>query len=133
MERFGNVGVASPRLLNVDGSIQPCAAPFPSPFVSAAMQAPTSFVVPDRWRVRTGTRWSHARTSLVPWIKGAALMVRRDAWEELNGFSEPAYLSGEDLDFCWRARRSGYQTLYVHDVAVEHLRQCSYRPDVERC
>lgn len=40
-------------------------------------------------------------------VTGACLMVRRDAWEALGGFSD-AYMNGcEDVDLCLRARAAG--------------------------
>jgi GT2 family glycosyltransferase len=52
---------------------------------------------------------------------GAFLMVRRDVWQELNGFDERFYpLWFEDVDFCWRAREKGYRMCYTPDAVVKH-------------
>ena len=53
---------------------------------------------------------------------GAFLMARRDVWEHLGGFDEdfhPVWF--EDVDFCERAARAGYQIEYVPQVRAEHL------------
>jgi len=52
---------------------------------------------------------------------GAFLMVRRDVWEKLGGFDEdfhPVWF--EDVDFCQRAKDSGYRIEYVPDVKAAH-------------
>jgi GT2 family glycosyltransferase len=44
---------------------------------------------------------------------GAALMIRRDAWDELDGFDDSYFLYGEDLELGLRLRLTG------HGVGVE--------------
>ena len=52
---------------------------------------------------------------------GAFLMVRRDVWQELNGFDERFHpLWFEDVDFCWRARQRGYRMRYTPDAVAKH-------------
>jgi len=52
---------------------------------------------------------------------GAFLMIRRDVWQELNGFDERFYpLWFEDVDFCWRARERGYRMCYTPDAVAKH-------------
>ncbi len=52
---------------------------------------------------------------------GAFLMIRRDAWQELNGFDERFYpLWFEDVDFCWRARQRGYRMCYTPKAVAKH-------------
>jgi N-acetylglucosaminyl-diphospho-decaprenol L-rhamnosyltransferase len=52
---------------------------------------------------------------------GAFLMIRRDVWQELNGFDERFYpLWFEDVDFCWRARQRGYRMRYTPDAVAKH-------------
>jgi N-acetylglucosaminyl-diphospho-decaprenol L-rhamnosyltransferase len=52
---------------------------------------------------------------------GAFLMIRRDVWQELNGFDErfcPLWF--EDVDFCWRARQKGYRMCYTPYAVAKH-------------
>jgi GT2 family glycosyltransferase len=52
---------------------------------------------------------------------GAFLMIRRDVWQELNGFDErfcPLWF--EDVDFCWRSRQEGYRMCYTPDAVAKH-------------
>src|SRR5580658_8173560 len=52
---------------------------------------------------------------------GAFLMVRRDVWQELNGFDERFHpLWFEDVDFCWRARQRGYRMRYTPGAVAKH-------------
>lgn len=52
---------------------------------------------------------------------GAFLMIRRDVWQELNGFDERFHpLWFEDVDFCWRARQKGYRMCYTPYAVAKH-------------
>jgi GT2 family glycosyltransferase len=114
------VGVAAPRLVNDDGSLQPSAAPFPTFWPTLTMVTGLAHVLPDRIACRVGTRWSHDRSRDVPWVRGAALMIRSDLWLELGGFREDRLLYAEDLDICWRAARAGAATRYCAEAAFIH-------------
>ena len=56
----------------------------------------------------------------VDWISGGCMIVRRDAWTTVGGFSERWFMYGEDIDFCYRLNRYGYEVLLNQDVAVFH-------------
>lgn len=52
---------------------------------------------------------------------GAALLLRRDAFESIGGFDprfEPAYY--EDVDLCFRLRAAGWATQFEPDAVVTH-------------
>lgn len=52
---------------------------------------------------------------------GAALLVRRDAFERLGGFDESYFAYYEESDLCWRARLVGYEVGVAAGVVVEHV------------
>jgi N-acetylglucosaminyl-diphospho-decaprenol L-rhamnosyltransferase len=119
------VGVAAPRLVNDDGSLQPSAAPFPTLWPTLTMVTGLAHILPDIIAPRVGTRWSHGRSRDVPWVKGAALMIRPELWNRLGGFTEDRLLYAEDLDICWRAARLGAATRYYADVSFVHTDDAS--------
>jgi GT2 family glycosyltransferase len=57
------------------------------------------------------------------YVTGAAFAIRREVVERIGGFDEgfyPAYY--EETDFCYRARRAGFETIYAPAARVRHLR-----------
>ncbi|MGH1365023.1 MAG: glycosyltransferase [Calditrichia bacterium] len=80
-----------------------------------------------------GNGWNFGRNMLaedprfnylreVDYCSGAALMVRRNLWDELGGFDEryaPAYY--EDTDLCFGVRKLGYKVYYQPNSVVVHL------------
>lgn len=57
--------------------------------------------------------------SPVPYVPTAALVVRRRALEELDGFDE-ALTVGEDVDFVWRLEAAGWSVRYEPRAVVRH-------------
>jgi GT2 family glycosyltransferase/glycosyltransferase involved in cell wall biosynthesis len=57
----------------------------------------------------------------VDYCSGAALMVRKDLWDQIGGFDDrfaPAYY--EDTDLCFEIRRRGYKVYYQPKSVVVH-------------
>jgi GT2 family glycosyltransferase len=52
---------------------------------------------------------------------GAALLIRRDLFEDLDGFDERFFCYNEDVDLAYRARLAGHVTVQLRDAAVDHL------------
>jgi N-acetylglucosaminyl-diphospho-decaprenol L-rhamnosyltransferase len=55
-------------------------------------------------------------------VPGAAMMVRRVAWQALGGFDERFFLYWEDTDLCWRAWLLGWRVLEDVEAHVYHER-----------
>jgi GT2 family glycosyltransferase len=55
------------------------------------------------------------------YARGAAIVVRRNVFELLNGFDEDYFIYYEETDFCWRARLLGYRVVTVPTARVYHL------------
>jgi GT2 family glycosyltransferase len=51
---------------------------------------------------------------------GAAMLVRRDRFQQLGGFDETFFLDWEDLDLCWRAWLRGWPAVYVPAAWLRH-------------
>jgi GT2 family glycosyltransferase len=55
-------------------------------------------------------------------ISGAFMLVRREAMEQVGLLDEGYFLHCDDLDWCMRFRRAGWQILFVPDVEVVHYK-----------
>jgi len=53
-------------------------------------------------------------------VSGAALLVRRAAWEQLGGLTERFFLYHDDVDLAWRARLLGWTVRFVPAATVRH-------------
>ncbi len=57
----------------------------------------------------------------VAWASGAAMAVRMDLFMDLGGFDADYFAHMEEIDWCWRAQRAGYQLLTVPSSTVYHV------------
>ncbi|MCI0921330.1 glycosyltransferase family 2 protein [Sphingobacterium rhinopitheci] len=55
------------------------------------------------------------------WATGAALFIRAQVWKELNGFDADFFAHMEEIDLCWRLKKSGYKVGYCPDSIVYHV------------
>jgi GT2 family glycosyltransferase len=55
------------------------------------------------------------------WVSGAAMMVRREVFESVGLLDESFFLYYEEVDFCRRARRAGWECWYTPAGRVVHL------------
>lgn len=53
-------------------------------------------------------------------VNSAGMLVRRDAWEHLEGFDEALPGIGDDLDLCWRNRLAGHRVVVVPRARMFH-------------
>jgi GT2 family glycosyltransferase len=118
------VGAAGALVQESDGSVQASARRFPG--------LTTAFAGRSSWLTRTWpeNRWTRqnlvardaARGPIeVDWVSGACMMIRRDAFESVDGFDEHFFLYWEDADFCFRLKRAGWSVAYNPCVGVTHL------------
>jgi hypothetical protein len=66
------------------------------------------------------TRQDHTSLRRVEALMGAALLVRRSAFEEAGGFDESFFLYAEETDLMARWRDRGWGILYVPEAEVTH-------------
>jgi N-acetylglucosaminyl-diphospho-decaprenol L-rhamnosyltransferase len=130
------LGIVGPALLNQDGSLQPSWGDFPSVWQEFLFETFLFRLWPVRFpygrRVHPLLRAAYRRLQTVDWVTGAALMLRREVYEQIGGLSEENFMYGEDLEFCARARRAGFATAYVPAAKVYHRQQGSAHGDYGR-
>ncbi len=114
--------VAGPRLVNADGSLQPSIQRLPTPWRIFCESSGLASLARGRGFLRghSKTREDHERRALVPALKGAALLMRRSAFEEVGGFDESFFLYAEETDLLARLSARGRGILYEPDARVMH-------------
>jgi GT2 family glycosyltransferase len=120
LETHREAGIAGSSFENLDGSDWPFAFRFPT-FLSEieeGMQLGVASKLLKRWVV---TRTMGQLSEPVDWVPGASMMIRRDAFDAVGGLDENYFLYFEETDFCYRAKRLGFQTWYVPASRVMHI------------
>jgi GT2 family glycosyltransferase len=123
LQRLSTAGAVGARLLNADGSLQTsCIQAFPT----ILNQALDCGYLRKKWpgSVLWGTRpllHDHGIAEEVEAISGACLMIKRDVFKRVGGFSENYFMYAEDMDLCYKIRKAGYKNYYVPEVKVIHF------------
>jgi N-acetylglucosaminyl-diphospho-decaprenol L-rhamnosyltransferase len=119
-----DAGAAGARLLRPDGRVQPSAWRFPTPLTALV----GALFLHRRYTVQS--RGERIRD--VDWAQSAALLVRREAAEQIGWFDPAFFVYSDEVDFCKRLRDAGWRTLYVPAAAAVHHEQLSTGPVPER-
>jgi GT2 family glycosyltransferase len=73
--------------------------------------------------------WEFTQAEAVPAVSGAAMVIRREAFEALGGFDPLFFLYLEDTDLSLRAVMAGYHCLVVPRAAVLHEFEPRFSPE----
>ena len=112
LDAHPQVAALGPRLVYPDGRLQDSAWRFPTPLVSTIGLATLG---------QLGVKQSKgASVRPVDWVMGAALVLRREALDEVGPFDEDFFLYSEEVDLQTRLRQAGWETHYFPELTVVH-------------
>jgi hypothetical protein len=121
MEANPRVGVLGPQVLYPDHTLQSTRRRFPSLAVAVFESTWLQPLAPRRLLDRYYARdLPDDAISDVDWVVGAALVVRREACEQVGGFDEGFFMYSEELDWCRRMRAAGWQVVYFPPARIVH-------------
>jgi N-acetylglucosaminyl-diphospho-decaprenol L-rhamnosyltransferase len=116
--RAGAIGLL---VRNPDGTVQPSARKVPG-LLESLGHAFLGPVFPNNPFTRSYTMagWDRTTEREVEWISGSAMLLRREAYDEVGGFDEGYFMYVEDVDLCTRMRRARWAVLFSPEVEVVH-------------
>ena len=82
----------------------------------------------DIWRYRICGRAIARRLrspTVVDWVTGSCLMVRREVLETVGGMDNAVFMYGEEYDWQLRARKAGWEIHFVPQATVVHHESAS--------
>jgi N-acetylglucosaminyl-diphospho-decaprenol L-rhamnosyltransferase len=115
-------GVAGPQMLDPDGGWQPSRRRFPTVGGTLVRRTPLRRAFPPLERQRDHYLLDERPTESVEadWMLGGFLLIRRAAFDEVGGFDEGFRMYGEEIDFCYRLAKAGWERWYVPAAVVRH-------------
>jgi GT2 family glycosyltransferase len=115
------VAAAAPRLLYPDGTPQPSVRRFPSlPALVGSLRAARRLGPARRSYESYLAPSTSSRACVVDWVLGAAMLIRRRAFDAVGGWDERFFLYMEDADFCRRCGKAGWKVAFVPEVNLRH-------------
>jgi len=118
MRAHPEAGACGPQLLNPDGSLQPSGRKLPS--VWSVFLGMTKLYRLARRNFYEERGRDYSQVARVEELSGAALLVRREAYERTGGFDPRFFAYYEDVDWCKRLGEAGYALYYVPQAQVYH-------------
>ena len=106
---------------NPDGTIYESGRAFPGVVQAVGHAFLGPFAPGNRFtRAYRQTSWDRSTEREVDWVSGAAMLIRRSAFEQVGAFDEAFWLYGEELDLCTRLRDAGWKVLATPELEVLH-------------
>jgi GT2 family glycosyltransferase len=129
MEAHLEVGACGPRLLNGDGSLQPSCHPLLTP----GREFWRLLFLEKLWPRATYPQgqWDSQTPRSVEVIKGACLMLRREALDQVGLLDEQYFMYTEEMDLCYRMLKAGWRNYWVPQAEVVHYGEASSRQVAE--
>lgn len=114
------VGIVSPRLESENGNVQLSCFRFPSVFSEFINAAQTGIITRLLKRYNVPLQPSH-QPSQPDWTSFACVLIRYEVFQEIGLLDECFFMYFEDVDFCKRAHKAGYEILHWPFASVIHL------------
>jgi GT2 family glycosyltransferase len=123
LDAHPRVAIVGPRLLNSDGTLQRSLHQFPTPLVTLldySWVGPLVGRVPGLRKLYVASD-PHDTERAVAWVTGAALAIRKSAFQSIGGFDPSFFMYYEEVDLSYRLHRAGWETRFTPAAEVMHV------------
>lgn len=122
LDRHPSVGVVGPFLINSDGSLQKLMPRIFPTFIGTLFDTPslepyTPKNLLERLCIVNPPENAHI---IVDWVIGAAMVVRREVYDQIGLLDEKYPMYCEEVDWCVRAKNSGWEIMCIGTAKIIH-------------
>ncbi|MDA0986948.1 MAG: glycosyltransferase [Bacteroidetes bacterium] len=120
-----NVGLVGCKILNSDGTLQlACRRSIPTPWNAFSKIIGLSKIFPKTkvFSKYNLTYLDENKISEVEALSGSFMMFPKSVYKIIGGFDEQFFMYGEDLDFCFRVKKSGFKIIYNPGTQIIHYK-----------
>ena len=122
LERDGTLAIAAPRVIDPSGESRAASAGVEPGLRSTIGHFLGLGRIPGLRHFFRPVYLADARAESHPdWVSGAAMLVRKIAYDEVGGFDGRIFMYMEDVDLCRRLRDRGWAIGYEPEAVVEHV------------
>tara|TARA_R110000868_G_scaffold29106_6_gene108471 strand:+ start:14128 stop:15291 length:1164 start_codon:yes stop_codon:yes gene_type:complete len=124
-QRQKNLGIVGCRFIDGSGNFLPeCKRGVPTPWVAFTKIAGLYKVFP-RSRIfgkYYAQQVSKNENGKVDVLVGAFMLMKRELYQELEGFDEDCFMYSDDIDLSYRALKKGCFNYYFHETTIIHYK-----------
>ena len=122
--KYPDIGILGARLISDDGNPEPW---------SAGEDVTFWQIIRNNVGIPAGKHiWKSKKPRKAGFVSGAALFIRKNLFDALDGFDERFFLYFEDADLCFRTKRAGYRVFSFPGVVFRHKGGKSHTSDHEK-
>jgi N-acetylglucosaminyl-diphospho-decaprenol L-rhamnosyltransferase len=130
MDAHPRCGILGAKLVGGDGTLQPSARSFPTPWNLFVARAGLTGIFP--WtQLVDDLSADHTSARQCDWVPGCYYLVRRTVIEQIGLFDPRFFLYYEEVDHCYAAKRAGWEIVCHAATTVIHLGGESAKSDGE--
>jgi len=112
--------IVAPKLLNPNKTFQQSAYRFPNFTIPIFIRTGLGKFAKKKLEEYFMDDLDHSVPHKIDWVRGSALMCRRNVLEKIKGFDERFFMYLEDTDLCRRVWQIGYEVWYVPNAKMIH-------------
>jgi N-acetylglucosaminyl-diphospho-decaprenol L-rhamnosyltransferase len=118
---YPEAGLISPRLEWPDGTGQESCFRFPSPLIEMSYSSQTGLIdrLLGKYIVALPVQTQIARPQ---WTSFACVLIKDEVFRQIGLLDEGYFMYFEDVEFCHRAYKAGWQIVHNPEARVVHLR-----------
>lgn len=123
MDTRPEVGICGPKMTDQEGNLHLSCRSFPSYLTAiSSSQSILNRIFPENFLSQKYLlrNLDHSQIQEVDWVSGSCLLAKREMLEKIGLLDERFYLYVEDVDLCYRAKKSGFSVFYFPAVVVIH-------------
>lgn len=122
MEDHPDVGIAGPRILYPDRTLQVTCRKFPTLWNTFCTTTGLNKIFPSHDFLSSDQMFyfPHDDIRSVDVLAGCFLVVRRDAMDKVGLFDERFFIYAEDIDWCKRFRNAGWEIVFNPEAEAIH-------------
>ena len=107
------LAIAAPRLFLASGK--------PQPYAFGQFPSLAKLIWQRIWPYKQFNSPTNKVLYPVDWVSGAAMVVRRNIFNQIGGFDENFFMYFEDIDLCWRVKQRGWQVAVCPEISLIHF------------
>lgn len=127
------IGIVGCKLLNTDGSLQPSVTSFPGVikdtvaiFLKGSLFRNTPFTrklmtfLGKVFGVNVSRFDDKLVTKEIDFPRGAFFVIKRELYNTIGLLDKDYFFTGEEMDYCYRAKKAGWKVMYFPDAEIIH-------------
>jgi len=118
MDTHPDIGASSPKLLNPDGTLQ--VSSYPRPTLSREFWRLFHLDEIFPYAAYPKSYWNSNNPLVVDVLIGACLLLRGQILKQVGLLDDTYFMYTEEVDFCYRVQKAGWQLAWVPNAIVVH-------------